>query len=61
VALLIVPAKEGPKLRQDFFDEGYQCNSDARHRALEAVAVLAAGMGLTWLLARRARALPRSG
>jgi hypothetical protein len=55
VTLLVVPATENPVLRRDFFDEGYQCNRDARRRGIEAVVVLAAGAGLSWLLRKRKR------
>jgi hypothetical protein len=55
VTLLVVPATERPLLRQDFFDEGYQCNRDARRRGVEALAVLAAGTLLTITLRRRSR------
>jgi hypothetical protein len=53
MTLLAFPAKENPALRQDFFDEGQQCNRDARRRGLEALVVLAAGAGLSVLLRER--------
>ena len=55
VTLLVAPAKENPVLRQDFFDEGYQCNRDARRRGLEALAVLAAASLLAVTLRPRDR------
>ncbi len=53
--LLIVPAKENPLARQYYFDEGYQCNQDARRRGVEAVAVLLAGSLLAATLRHRTR------
>jgi hypothetical protein len=41
--LLVAPADEDPVLRRDFFDEGYQCNHDARRRGVEGLAALALG------------------
>ncbi len=59
--LLVVPAKENPLLRQDFFDEGYQCNRDARRRGVEALAVLVGGSLLAVALPVANQAEPRVG
>ena len=53
VVLLVHPAAENPDLRRDFFDSGYQCNRDARLRAVAAGFVLAVGASV--LAARRQR------
>jgi hypothetical protein len=55
VTLLVVPATERPLVRQDFFDEGYQCNRDAWRRGVEGLAVLVTGSLLTITLQRRSR------
>jgi hypothetical protein len=55
LTLLLVPATERPLVRQDFFDEGYQCNRDARLRGVEALALLAVGTTITLTLRRRSR------
>jgi hypothetical protein len=55
VTLLVAPAEENPLLRQDFFDEGYQCNRDARRRGVEALVVLLAGVALAVALRPRTK------
>jgi hypothetical protein len=55
VTLLVAPAEENALLRQDFFDEGYQCNRDARRRGVEGLAVLLAGVVLAAALRPRSR------
>jgi hypothetical protein len=53
--LLIHPAtEESPAFRRDFFDEGYQCNQDARRRAMMAGATVVIG-SLPFILLRRRR------
>jgi hypothetical protein len=56
VWLLVHPAaEESAAFRKDFFDDGYQCNQDARWRVGTAATVLASG-GLPYLLLRGRRA-----
>jgi hypothetical protein len=54
--LLVAPATESPLLRQDFFDEGYQCNRDARERGIVSVAALIVGGTATAALRWRRQA-----